>query len=213
LKKIILVLILICSYKIEAQFEATAGMGFDFINSPVFTDYVNVNYALSGEKLSSMNSAIEFYGEIGYNYLENYNFAIDYSNQIYSFNNSTMFGNYDISYTYFKPSIVAYYQIVGYGYKFKFGAGVGPRFVSLDEKLPGLTKENNFTATGYGFLLRLTGNTLLSGDMYANIGLDLRYDMAGELKGDYKLYNNVLNESVNLNSLTFAIKLGVTYIF
>ncbi len=213
MKKIILFLILIYSCKINAQFEATAGMGLDFINSPVFTDYINVNYALSGEKLSSMNSAIEFYGEIGYNYLENYNFAIDYSNQIYSFNNTTILGNYDISYIHFKPSIVAYYQLTGIGYKFKFGAGIGPRFVSLDEKLPGLTKENNFTATGYGFLLRVSGNTLLSGDMFANIGVDLRYDIAGELKGDYKLYNNVLNESVDMNSLAFAIKLGVTYIF
>ncbi len=211
MKKIILIFVLFFSISIKAQYEITAGMGLDFINSPTFTDYVNVNFALQSDRLSSLNSAIEFYGEFDYELSPSIELGLDYSNLIFSFNTASYVGTYDISYVQYKPSVVVYYQIPGEGYKFKFGAGIGPRFVSLDEKLPYYANSTNYTTTGYGFLLRAEGNTLLSGNMYANIGLDLRYDLAGEPEGDHILINKVLNENLNLNSVSFAIKLGISY--
>jgi hypothetical protein len=35
----------------------------------------------------------------------------------------------------------------------------------------------NYTAMGAGFVLKAEGNTLLSDNLYALIGVDLRYDL------------------------------------
>ncbi|MFH0734880.1 MAG: hypothetical protein V1773_10405 [bacterium] len=211
MKKIIILFLMLSSILIKAQYEITAGMGLNFVNSPSFTDYVNVNFALQSDRLSSMNSAVEFYGEFSYDLSPSFGLGLDYSNLIFSFNTISHVGTYDVNYLHYKPSLVVYYQIPGEGYKFKFGAGLGPRFVSLDEKLPYFSNSLNYSTTGIGFLLRAEGNTLLSGDMYANINFDLRYDLPGEPDGDKKLTNRVLNETVNVNSVSFAIKLGISY--
>ena len=208
-----LFIFLISGINIFGQFHVSAGMGFNLVNAPVFTDYVNTNFAPPGNRLSDFSSAIEFFGELNYSLNNNFYLAIDYSNVIFSFNTASYVGNYDISYIHFKPSLLSYYVISGTGYMFKFGGGLGPRFVSLDEKLPNFYNSINYKTTGYGIVLRASGNTILSGDMYANIGLDFRYDNTGNLKGYKKLFDTINNSDVNLNGITFAIKLGITYFF
>ena len=72
----------------------------------------------------------------------------------------------------------------------------------------------NYSNTGFGFILRAEGNTLLGGNFYANIGADLKYDINGSPKsGSSNLYNNISRENVNLNSLAVGLRLGVSYIF
>jgi len=208
MKRSILVLMVLFSVAVKGQFEISAGMGLNFINSPAFTDYVNTNFAMQGDRLADMSSAIEFYGELDYNLSENYAIGLDYSNLIFSYNVLSYVGNYDISYTHFKPSAIAYYQLPGDGYKFMFGLGIGPRFVSLEEKLPNISSATNYNASGLGFLLRAAGNTLLSGDMFANIAVDFRYDGTG----DTKIYNSVLKQNVNLTGFSVAVKLGISYL-
>lgn len=211
MKKIFFVLFFIF-INVSAQFQVSAGMGLNFVNSPNFNEYINTNFAPPGSRLNDFNSAIEFYGELDYAIKNNFSLAIDYSNLIFSYNTASYVGYYEISYTHFKPSLLAYYNINGNGYQFKFGAGTGVRIVSLNEKLPNLSSNIYYKSTGYGFLLRFNGNTLLSGDMYANIGADFRIDFPGNLKGDFYLYDNINNKKVNLNGVAFSIKLGITYI-
>ncbi len=112
------------------------------------------------------------------------------------------------------PSLLAFYVISGQGYNFKFGGGGGARFISVDETLPASARSDNYTSTGFGAIIRAEGNTLLSGNVYANVIADLRYDINGEPSGNLgNLRNNVLNENVNFNSLSVGIKLGVSYFF
>jgi hypothetical protein len=211
MKKLIIFIFFLAKTYSYSQFSVSAGMGFNIINTPSFTQYINTNFATPGNRLSDFNGAIEFFGELSYPLTDEYAISLDYSNVIYSFNTASYVGNYDISYIHLKPSLLAYYVLSGPGYQFKFGGGVGVRFVSLDEKLPNITVTNNYKSTGYGIVLRSSGNTILSSDMYANISVDFRYDLPGNLKGNKYLYDFINKSEVNLNGISFAVKLGITY--
>jgi hypothetical protein len=190
-------------------------MGIDFINSPSLFDYINQNnFASDGSQLPSFNTAVNFSSEYGRRITENFQLSAELAYLLYSYNASNINGRYDISYSLIMPSLLSFYVLSGRGYNFKFGGGVGIRFASVDETLPASVHSDNYTSTGFGGIIRAEGNTLLGGDFYATILADLRYDVNGEPKGSAgTLRNNVLNENVNLNSLSFGIKLGISYFF
>jgi len=195
--------------KVSAQWDLNFAMGLDFKSSPSFRDYVNSGYASPGNQVTSFKSSVGFSTEADYKIHDNFAIGIEYNLQIDSY--TAPFGNggaYEISYYQHRPSIIAYYVIPGKGYQFKFGGGLGYRYVSLNERK---IISTNYNASGVGFLLRSIGNTLLSKDFYVLIGADLRYDLPGELSnGDLTLPNNATGEKLNLNSISVGIYLGIT---
>lgn len=200
---------------IAQQNELRVNMGIDFINSPSLSDYINQsNFASDGSQLPTFNTAVNFSGEYGRLLNDNFQLSIELAYLLYSYNTSNINGRYDISYDLVMPSILAFYVLRGQGYNFKFGGGAGIRFLSVDETLPASVSSDNYKSTGFGAVIRTEGNTLLGENIFANISADLRYDFNGEPTGDNgNLRNNVLNENVNFNSLSFGIKLGVSYFF
>lgn len=195
--------------------QLRVNMGIDFINTPSMIDYINQsNFASDGSELPTFNTAVNFSGEYGRLLNENFQLSAELAYLIYSYNANNINGRYDLSYDLIMPSILAFYVLNGKGYDFKFGGGAGLRFLSVDETLPASVKSDNYTSTGFGVILRAEGNTLLSGNLYANVITDIRYDLNGEPTGSSgNLRNNVLNENVNFNSLSVGIKLGVSYFF
>ena len=215
MRKCYLYILFFITSGLYAQFDFSAGMGIGFVNNSSVEDYINVNFAKNGNNLKSFNSAIDVYFEGDYHLTNKLNLGLEYDIIFFSYTDiQNSAGNYELSYTHNKPSFIAYYVIQGEGYNFKFGGGGGPRIISLDEKLPFIKNKANYSSTGLGFLLKAQGNTLLGGRFYANIAADMRYDIIGEPEaGGKKLFNNSLKENVNINSLTFGLKLGVTYSF
>lgn len=209
-----LIIVLLISVSTYAQFDVRAGMGIQLVNNPSLTDYINQNYADPSNRLSSFNTAIIFSAEVDYHLNEKYQMGLETAYLINSFNYNVTGGNYDLSYGIVMPTLTAYYVLSGKGYNFKFGGGVGPRFTIVDQTSPQLSVSQTYTSTGFGFLLRADGNTLLSDNLYANIGADLRYDFNGEPKkdGNY-IVNPVYNENVNLNTISIGLRLGITYQF
>lgn len=199
----------------QAQVELSASMGIDFINSPSFYDYINQNYTQTGgELLEGFNASVIFSGEAGYKLSESYQPAFEIGYLINSYTSSLLNGQYEMSYTNLMFSLLNYYVINGDGYNFKFGGGAGLRFISADESLPGTGITRTFSSTGYGFMLRAEGNTLLGGNIYAKISVQARYDINGEPEDDGTLLiNNIAKENVNFNSLSVGLSLGVSYIF
>lgn len=211
MKKIILIVAILFSSSLHAQVDVSGGMGISFVNNASLTDYLNI-YFPSGTELGSFNSSIEFFIEGDYSVSPDFQVGIEYAYQIFSHN--AVYGgggNYDLSYGHHKPSVLAYYLISGEGYKFKFGGGIGFRYASVEEKILSAT---TYTTSGFGALLRAQGNTLLGGDVYVNIGVDLRYDLTGEPKnGDQYIVDNTINENINLNSLSVGVRVGISYFF
>lgn len=203
---LILLFVLVSLSNIGAQWDLNFAMGLDFKSSPSFRDYVNSSYASPGNQVTSFKSSVGFSTETDYKIHENFALGIEYNLQIdsYTANSSA----YEISYNQHRPSIIAYYVLPGYGYQFKFGGGLGYRYVALSERV---FTNTNYSASGVGFLLRAIGNTLLSKDFYALIGVDLRYDLPGEVSnGNEYLINNANREKLNLNSISIGIYLGIT---
>lgn len=197
-----------------SQYDIRGGMGISFGTSPSLIDYLNQNFAPSNQQLGVFNSAIIFSAEGGYMLNNHYEIGIDLGYLINSYNFSYELGNYRLSYDIFMPTAVNYYVIKGPGYDFKFGGGIGPRFVSANQQLPGTTTGVNFSSIGFGILGRADGNTTIGGDFYANIGVDLRYDFNGEPKnGSTYIYNSAYHNNVNFNTLSVGLRLGVSYIF
>lgn len=216
MRKLFFVVIIILSNKLFAQLEITAGMGIGFVNNSSVADYVNLNFAANGKQLKSFNSAIDFYLEADYSISNSFQLGLEYDEMYFSYTNlQTTAGDYELNYYHHKPSLVAFYVFRGTGYNFKFGGGAGPRFISLEEKLPLVSARQRYKSSGVGLLLKGQGNTLLGGNFYANIAVDLRYDFPGEPEDEdgQALVNNSYQENVNVNSLTFGLKLGVSYFF
>jgi hypothetical protein len=189
-------------------------MGIDFISSPSLHQYINQTYAPSYDQLSSFTSAIIFSLEGDMFLKRNYQVGLELSYLINSFTYNYDFDIYDLSINIIMPAILNYYVIQGEGYEFKFGGGIGIPFVIANEKTIGFVSSMKYKSTGLGFLLRAEGNTVLSGNVYVNIGGDLKYELNGKPKnGDTYMVNKATNENVNFNSFSAGLHLGVMYKF
>jgi len=211
MKKLLIIILLFLTYvSTQAQWDLNFSMGLDFKSSPSFRDYINANYATPGNQISSFKSSVGFAAEADYEISRSFEIGIEYNLQIDSYN--TIYGTggaYEISYNHHRPSVIAYYVIPGEGYQFKFGGGLGCRYVTLNEKI---ITSSDYTASGIGFLIRAVGNTQLSKNFYALIGVDFRYDIPGEVSnGNRMIMNNVLGEKLNMNSISVGIYLGITF--
>ncbi|MDH3267287.1 MAG: hypothetical protein OEM46_00390 [Ignavibacteria bacterium] len=218
MKKIIWILTIIIVTKFSfAQTEIKGTMGINFISIPSAQDYINQNHAPNDAQLNTFNTAVIFSGEVGYFFNKKFEMSIEIPYQIYSYTtiDKTGAGQYDLYYDSFQPSVMAYYVLSGTGYNFKFGGGIGPRFIYVTEEVKWQGTEDKYSSIGFGCLLRIEANTALSENLYANIGGDLRYDVNGEPEDNNgeKIKNIVNNnEFVNFNSFSVGIKLGISYL-
>ncbi len=197
-----------------SQYDLRAGMGIVWASTPSLTDYLNQNFNSPDQQLGTFNTAIVFSGEAGYMLNDHYEISFETAYLINSHTFTYSLGDYNLNYDIIMPSVLNYYVIKGNGFSFKFGGGLGLRFVSAKEHLPGIPVTTTYTSTGFGIVGRVDGNTILSGNLYANIGFDLRYDLNGEPKnGENYMVNNVYHKNVNFNSFSAGIRLGLTYLF
>lgn len=195
-----------------AQLDLSAGMGINVSSKSSLKDYINVSFAYPGNEIQSFETEAEFFGEADYQVNEKYDVGLEYAVSIFSYNNSLGLGVYEFSLVHHKPSLLGYYVIKGQGYKFKFGGGVGPRIAISTEKLPNTTLGTDYSAVGWGMVLKTYGMTALGDHLFAYIGGDLRLDMPGVPEGNgIKLHDNSINEDVNLNSISAGLKLGIVY--
>lgn len=212
-KKLLTALLAMYILPAYAQVELKGVMGIHFFSSPSMQDYINQSYAGPNDQLGSFVSSIIFAGEGGSFLNPEFIVTLEVAYQIYSFTNSGINGQYDLSFNNILPSLLAYYVIGGDGYNFKFGGGTGIRLIRVDETKPA-SGIKTFTSIGFGVIGRIEGNTSIGENVYANVGLDFRYDVNGEPDSNGEtLRNTGLRENVNFNSLSVGLRLGITYVF
>jgi hypothetical protein len=214
MKKVLMVLFIITCFSVtNAQGELKVVMGINFMSIPSMQDYINQNFAPPNEQLGSFVSSIVFTGEGGLFLNKNFEMTVEVAYQIYSYTTTGISGQYELKYNNLMPSLLAYYVLDGNGYNLKFGGGAGIRFPNVDESLPATGSTITYTSTGYGIIARAEGNTLLGGDIYANIGAEIRYDVNGEPENNGDTLTNIIQEeNVNFNTFSLSVRLGITYI-
>jgi len=209
MKKLLLLVVLL-GVSAHAQWIARGSMGLNVVSMSDLRDYLNANYFGSGNQLAQFTSAIEFGGEICYQIKPDYQLGLEFSYEYNSFT-ETIISTSTFSYASLQPTALWYYTITGSGYQFKFGGGVGPRFILASETSPYTTAVINYKSFGYGVVTKADAMTALGGNFYAYIGVDLRYNNNGTLSdanGNKKI-NNVTNNPLSLNSVSAGIKVGV----
>ena len=202
----IVVVISVISFA-QKQNEVRASMGIDFISVPSLKDFLELNY--SPDRLSDFSSAVNFSGAYGRMIGDNSQLELEFGYLLNSYNYSQDNGTYDLNYAVIMPSLLYNFVLIGNGYNFKFGGGAGLRLLSITEKQPGQFDENK-SSVGYGLIVRAAGNTAIAQDVFAHIGADIRYDLLG--KPEESGASNVIG-NVNFNSLSFGIRLGISYQF
>jgi len=210
MKKIILLLfvVIISSVSVaQKQNELRASMGIDFVSVPDLKDYLERNYT---DVLADFSSSVNFSADYGRMIGETTQLELELGYLLNSYNESALGGTYDLSYSQIMPSLLYNYVLAGKGYNFKFGGGAGIRLLAITEKLPANPNEYDYSSFGFGFILRGAGNTALAEDVYAHIGADIRYDIVGAAK---KSDTENFIGNVSFNSLSFGIRLGISYQF
>ena len=215
MKKITLFFLLIIASDFSfPQIELKGTMGINFLSFPSLQDYINENFAPSEGELGTFNSAVIFTGEVGTFLSKSFELSIEIPYQIYSYTENVDPGQYELAYISLLPSVMAYYVILGSGYNVKFGGGAGVRFIDVTESEKWQGTEDSFSSVGFGGLIRAEANTALAENVYANIGLDLRYDINGEPENSSgeALENFVKGENVNFDTFSVGVKLGISYL-
>ena len=187
--------------------EIRASMGIDFASVPSLKNYLEANYT---DLLSTFGSAVNFSGSYGRMISPNDQLDLEIAYLLNSYNSNLAGGTYNLTYSIIMPSVIYYYVLTGNGYNIKFGGGAGVRVLSITEKLPAFPQDDKYSSLGYGFILRAVGNTAISQNVYAYIAADARYDQIKQPKQSED--NNVIG-NVNFNSLSFGLKLGISYQF
>jgi len=194
----------------QAQIDVKGAMGINLISMSGVRDYLNANYA-QGQQLGAFNTAVSFDGEAGY-HLDKLELAVDAAIEINSFSYDLTANKYKLSYTSVQPSAMAYYVIAGEGYQFKFGGGIGPRFLAVTESGLYSNQDVNYSATGWGILGRVEAGTAISQNAYAFIGGDVGYNHFPIPKNGNSMIISVTNPNgVDFSEFFIGLKLGVIY--
>jgi hypothetical protein len=215
MKYIASIFIILFYMNCNAQTEIRGSMGISFFSSPSLTNYINQNFASYDNRLKSINSAVvfELEGDRGLN--KNFMMGLELSYLINSYTFNYDFGQYNLSYNIFEPDLLGYYVIPGAGYEFKFGGGFGFPFVFADEYRPGGGVTRNYKSNGFSIILKSEGNTIISGNLYADINAGIKYGFNGKPSYNNSYIQNpgLNNERVNFNALSFFMGLGVIFKF
>lgn len=204
-----LVIALLAAAQASAQWELRGSMGLNITTSPDVRDYLNANdFAPPGEDAQTFQSAIEFAVEADYILAPTSQVGLEFAYQLNAFNYSGFLGEYELSYTVLAPTLMYHIVLPGAGYKFKFGAGVGPRFTSASERQY-ITETLEYSSTGFGGVLAAQGATALSADVYAYIAGDIRYNALGTPERDGRKFSSGTTEEVSFNNFSVGLKLGV----
>jgi len=211
--KKIFFMVLVSVISLQAQWEVRGSMGLNIVSMPDLKDYLNTNFFIGNDRLSDFTPAVETGIEVGYQLEEHFQVACELSYEYNSFSYPVI--NSSFAYNLLQPSLLGYYTVNGKGYQFKFGGGIGPRFIFASEPSIYTTALLKYTSTGYGLVGKIDGITSLGGNYFAYIGVELRYNNNGNLSdanGKEKI-NNVTNTVLSLNSVSAGLKVGVAVTF
>ena len=195
-------------------FGFSAGLGVTLLRATDVVDYITSSYA-PPSRLDDFATAAEFYlaPEILLN--ESWGFKFEYAYLLKSSEVSLSQGvPYSYSYGIHMPTALAQYLVLGQGYAFKFGGGIGYHFASYsDVSSPGGSRE--YHSTGIGLKLEAEGNTAFDDHLFAYIGVDARDNIMGELKDskDNRLFIASRGSNAKMSFFSIGLKLGFTYYF
>jgi hypothetical protein len=162
--------------------ELTAGMGVYTVNPQDVVDWVN-SITSGGDRVPSFNTAVEFFLLAGLRVSPDLRLKLDYGMMLTSFNREGQFGPAEFTIIVHMPSLLLEYVLADEGlYSLKAGVGGGYHFGSVDQKYVFI--DTRYRSSGAGIVLQLEGNTALSEQLFAYLGVCARWEILGDLQSD-----------------------------
>ena len=194
------------------------GMGASYGNNKSLNTFIgyelpNYNTLSESQKLKDFRTAFEFFGNVERQISKNIAVKLDYSYLIKS-NKVAMYQSNTFDYNNHQFVLALNYVMPGEYYFFKFGAGAGPVFSSL-ESISSTTRSGTYTSTGVMAKAEGTFSIQMGKNLAGYINGYVGNVFAGNLKGgDGNELKNAAGDTVNLNSFMIGLRLGVEfYIF
>ncbi|MBU2585938.1 MAG: hypothetical protein KKH32_11495 [Bacteroidetes bacterium] len=198
----------------QKNFNISAGMGLNYYLMESLNDYLSYNWGFNNRQ-DDFNGAVDFFGSFGFDLSSDYSIDLDVSYSINSFNTSVGTGSYEFAYSLIMPSLILNYHFGQNGYRISFGAGGGYHFADVSEKIPGSISTSEFSAKGFGFMIKADGISAISSNLFILINVNARYNSFSDvLNGSQSLIiNKPSKEKLNLSFTSMGLRLGMKYIF
>ncbi len=190
------------------------GMGISAISMNEFISYMNLLHVQDVyNRISEFNSAIEFFGTFDLFLRHDFASGFEYSYLFGSHNIATGFGSNDFNYSYHLPLLLGHYLVSGSNYFFKFGGGLGYIFARYEEDLVDLPEPIVYTGGGVGGKAQAVGHTPFGDNLFAYIGLEMRFGFPGSVTDDEGRTLTDGRNDVSFNFFSFGLKFGLMYFF
>jgi hypothetical protein len=195
------------------RFGIGGGMGVSAISITDLFTYINQMPGTDPyNRLSEFSTAVEFFAAADIVLHPTIMTGVEYSFILGSHSVETGFGSDNYTFTYHMPLVLAHYLLMGEGYFFKLGGGVGYVFTRYEED-PTYAPPFLYTGGGIGGKIQAVGHTPFGDNLYAYIGAEMRFGFPGPVADeDGRTLRNV-NKDVSFNFFSFGLKFGLMYYF
>ncbi len=186
----------------------SAGLGVSLVDANDVVNYVN-SFSIDQTRQDNFATAAEFFAQGEYQVSSSWGVAVEYSYLLKSYNlpNYLGFSPTYVAYKIHMPTLIVHYLIIGQGYFFKLGGGLGYHTATFTEEYPsGL--ESDYSTSGVGLKVQAVGNTEFDEHLYGFIGVDARKDFMGSFKDAAGP-----GRDISMDFFGVGVKFGLSYFF
>jgi hypothetical protein len=202
------------AFRVENSFAVSAGLSINIIRAAGIVDYINRTADYS-QRVNDWGTAVDFFGGVEFPVSEKLGIKIDHSYLLKSYTfTKGVYGTYDLYFSMQSPTVSLQQVITGKGYFLKYGAGIGPRFGFLSQKVSFGGTHTDYRSTGFGMKAEMVGETAFDENFYGYISGQMGYDILGKVGSDSGNGDiSQLSNSVSLNYFYAGLRFGVMYYF
>lgn len=189
----------------------SAGMGVNYHTAQDIVNHINGSGFVS-QRVSEFKSGVEFFGALSIPLSSDWLVKGEYVYLLASYAQNTVYGSADFTYIIHMPTILMEYVLIdGSTYNLGAGLGLGYHFATFTEKSPALN--GDYSGSGVGSLMELEGNTALGEDLFAHLGVQMRWDFIGDLKNGAANLPSGGVAATSLHFFSVGARLGMSYYF
>jgi len=194
-------------------------MGVSYLSMTDVVDLANIASASLGgyQSLPEFKAAAEFFGALSIPCSADWVLKFEYAYVLTTYNVATAYGSGQAEYTAMAhlPSLIVQYVLLNAPvYNVKVGIGGGYHFGTL--AVTYFTQNDEYSGNGPGFVLDAEGNTAFGEDLYAYIGVNVRWDFIGPLTNSAGMgpYNaSSAGSGTTMQFFGLGARLGFMYYF
>ncbi len=191
------------------RWSLAGGMGVAYLRAGDIADYAT---ALSGRRMSDFTTAVDFFGAADVPLSARWVLSAEYSYLLGGIND--LGPGTELTFRAHLPTLLVRYVLVEEErYNVRVGPGVGYHAGTLTVRYG--TIAGDYSGSGPGLKLDVEANTALGENLFARLGVDLRWEFIGALRdaGGGELAAPLGADAPTLHWFSAGARLGATWYF